>query len=48
MKIGISPGPDISRILKDLENIWINKNFKPSFKDLIKLVEQELPTDNRG
>lgn len=48
MKIGISHGPDISRILKDLENIWINKNFKPSFKDLIKLVEQELPTDNRG
>jgi hypothetical protein len=48
IKIGIYPGPDISRILKDLENIWIDKNFEPSFKDLIKLAEQELPTNNRG
>lgn len=38
--LGYKPGPELGKIMKDLEKHWIDKDFEPSFEMLIGLLRK--------
>ena len=40
LKLGFKSGPQVGLILKNIENWWVNNQFKPSKKDCIKKIKQ--------
>jgi poly(A) polymerase len=38
-EVGFTPGPVMGQILKDTEEWWVEKNFKPDFKSCLKHIQ---------
>ncbi len=41
LAIGYTSGPEVGRILKDIENWWLNENFKPKRAECLKKLETD-------
>ena len=41
LALGYTPGPEIGRILKDIENWWLDEKFKPKRTECLKKLMSE-------